>query len=264
MGILNVTPDSFFDGGRYFHQGKDVSKALGQAELMVNAGATFIDIGGESTRPGAAAVSVQEEMDRVLPVLEAISERFQCVISVDTSSAEVMRAAACAGAGLINDIRALQKEGALDAARSTKLPICLMHMQGQPEDMQRSPAYRDAVVDVRSFLERRVINCVDAGIGQNQLLIDPGFGFGKTDHHNLQLLKNLSAIQIKDIPVLVGVSRKSMLGRLIGRSIEDRLAGSLALAQYALQYGARILRVHDVAPTMDIVKMFVIMNQEIE
>ncbi len=261
MGILNVTPDSFYDGGRYFRRGNDISTALTQAEAMLAAGATFIDIGGESTRPGAAPVSLQEEMDRVLPVVEALTGQLDCVISVDTSSAEVMKASAALGAGLINDVRALQRQGALAAASAAGLPVCLMHMLGQPQTMQEAPQYMDVVAQVRTFLDQRREACIRAGIDGRYLLLDPGFGFGKTDEHNLDLLRNLSRLRIDNLPIVVGLSRKSVLGRLLGRPPRDRLAGSLALAQYALQHGANILRVHDVEPTMDIVRMFQLINQ---
>ncbi len=257
MGILNVTPDSFFDGGRYFAESEpDCASALAHARAMVDAGASFIDVGGESTRPGAAAVSLQEEMDRVLPVVEAIACALDVVISVDTSSPEVMREAAALGAGFINDVRALQKPGALAAAQATGLPVCLMHMQGQPHTMQDQPVYDSVVDEVKAFFVERMAACNQAGIPSEHIILDPGFGFGKTDAHNLLLLKQMVSLAVEGRPILAGLSRKSLLGRLLGRDQNERLPGSLALALYALQYGARILRVHDVAATQDIVNLY--------
>ncbi|WP_086930798.1 dihydropteroate synthase [Agarilytica rhodophyticola] len=264
MGILNVTPDSFYDGGEYFRNGNDISPALRQAEKMVDAGARFIDIGGESTRPGAEKVGVEEEMTRVLPVVEAICQRFDVVVSLDTSRPEVIAAGVALGAGLINDVRALQHEGALAAAKESRVPVCLMHMQGQPQNMQDTPSYGDVVTEVAGFLQARASACLQAGIDKSHILLDPGFGFGKTDAHNIALLKQLSAFKLGGFPILVGLSRKSILGRLLGREVEERLAGSLALAQYALHYGANILRVHDVAETIDIINMFKILNLQKE
>lgn len=264
MGILNVTPDSFYDGGEYFRNGNDISSALRQAEKMVDAGARFIDIGGESTRPGAEKVGVEEEMTRVLPVVEAICQRFDVVVSLDTSRPEVIAAGVALGAGLINDVRALQHEGALAAAKESRVPVCLMHMQGQPQNMQDTPSYGDVVTEVAGFLQARASACLQAGIDKSHILLDPGFGFGKTDAHNIALLKQLSAFKQGGFPILVGLSRKSILGRLLGREVEERLAGSLALAQYALHYGANILRVHDVAETIDIINMFKILNLQKE
>ncbi len=271
MGILNVTPDSFFDGGQYFRRGgngSDISPALKQVESMVLAGASFIDVGGESTRPGAKPVSLQEEMDRVLPVVEAVSSSADVVISVDTSTPEIMLEAAKLGAGLINDVRALQKPGAIEAAKKTGLPVCLMHMQGQPKSMQTLPKYDDVIEEVQHFFEQRISACCAAGIAEEQIILDPGFGFGKNDRHNIALLKNMRKLQTslsgesEVMPLLAGISRKSMIGRLLGRSENERLAGSLALAQYALEYGASILRVHDVPETVDIVNMFKIIHSE--
>ncbi len=270
MGILNVTPDSFFDGGQYFRRGSgsDISPAMKQAESMVLAGASFIDVGGESTRPGAKAVSLQEEMDRVLPVVEGIASSTDVVISVDTSTPEIMLEAAKLGAGLINDVRALQKPGAIGAAKSANLPVCLMHMQGQPKSMQAQPEYEDVIEEVKHFFDQRISACRVAGIADDQIILDPGFGFGKNDRHNIALLKNMRKLQTSysgesgAMPLLAGISRKSMIGRLLGRSEHERLAGSLALGQYALEYGASILRVHDVAETVDIVKMFQIIHSE--
>lgn len=260
MGILNMTPDSFFDGGRYFANGGNLSAALTQADRMVEAGATFIDIGGESTRPGAAPVGLQEEMDRVLPLLEALNGRIDAVISVDTSSPELMCAAQALGAGLINDVRAMLRVGAIESVRTSQVAVCLMHMQGQPQAMQSRPEYDDVVNDVSEFLLERVRACEAGGIARSRIVLDPGFGFGKSDDHNLVLLKNLQTIRALGCPVLVGLSRKSILGRLLGREPQDRLAGSLSLAHFALQSGANILRVHDVAETVDVVKLFSMMN----
>ncbi len=256
MGVLNVTPDSFFDGGKYYRADDDISAAIERAELMTKDGAAFIDVGGESTRPGAVPVSLQEELDRVLPVVEALAKNVDAIISVDTSTPTVMREAVKLGAGLINDVRALQKEGAIVAASESGVPVCLMHMQGQPSTMQTNPGYDDVVSDVASFFEDRLKECRMAGIDADKIILDPGFGFGKSDSHNITLLKNIRVFQSGEFPVLAGLSRKSMIGRLLGRSEDERLAGSLALAQYALHYGANILRVHDVKETVDIVKLF--------
>lgn len=263
MGILNVTPDSFFDGGRYYAgDNKHCEAALAHARAMVDAGATFVDVGGESTRPGAVPVSTQEEMDRVLPVVEAIARDIDVVISVDTSSPSLISEAAKLGAGFINDVRALQTPGALEAAQATGLPVCLMHMQGQPQTMQNQPKYASVVEEVKAFFVERMAACAAAGIPSERVVLDPGFGFGKTDAHNLLLLKQMSALTVEGRPLLVGLSRKSILGRLLGRDENERLPGSLALALYALQYGARILRVHDVAATLDIVNIFKKIEQE--
>ncbi len=261
MGVLNVTPDSFFDGGKYFRSGDDISNAIQHAQNMVDAGASFVDVGGESTRPGAAEVSLQEEMDRVLPVVEALSKEVDTVISVDTSRPELMKAAATLGAGLINDVRALQNEGAVEAACETGLPVCLMHMQGKPTTMQDQPVYDSVVEEVSAFLTERIAACDTVGIPADRIILDPGFGFGKNDEHNISLLKHLGQLDQFSMPILVGLSRKSLLGRLLGRSESQRLAGSLALAQYALSFGANILRVHDVAETRDIVELFKIVHE---
>jgi dihydropteroate synthase len=250
MGVLNVTPDSFSDGGRF----KDRDAALKHAEAMIAAGAAVIDIGGESTRPGAAPVSVAQELDRVVPVIEAVATRCDVVISVDTSTAEVMRESANAGAGLINDVRALRRPGALQAAAESGLAVCLMHMQGEPDTMQRAPLYRDVVAEVLDFLSERVDACVAGGIAPELVVLDPGFGFGKTDDHNLALLAALPQLAARG-PVLAGLSRKSMIGRLLGRKIEDRMIGSVTLALLAAERGARILRVHDVAETVDALRL---------
>ena len=251
MGILNITPDSFSDGGRFVQR----DLALTQAVAMVNAGATLIDVGGESTRPGAGAVSPQEELDRVAPVVEAIAREIDVVISVDTSTPLVIRETAHLGAGLINDVRSLRREGALDAAAATGLPICLMHMRGEPTDMQDDPRYDDLVGEVTSFLRQRMDACMAAGIPVDRILLDPGYGFAKTLDHNLSLFKHMEALHVLKRPLLVGVSRKSMIGKVLGKPVDQRLYGALALAAMAIIQGARILRVHDVAETVDVVRM---------
>lgn len=251
MGVLNVTPDSFSDGGQYVN----TDAALRQASAMVDAGAAIIDIGGESTRPGAAVVSVQQELDRVMPALERIAAELDVVISVDTSTPEVMTAAAAVGAGMINDVRALLRPGALAAAAASGLPVCLMHMQGDPQSMQQAPAYRDVVVEVMAFLQQRIDACVSAGIALNRLILDPGFGFGKNDAHNLTLLSGLPRLAQAGLPLLVGLSRKSMIGRLTGRPVDQRLIGSVVLALLVAERGASILRVHDVAETVDALRL---------
>ncbi|WP_455808416.1 dihydropteroate synthase [Pseudomonas koreensis] len=251
MGILNATPDSFSDGGRYSQR----DAALRHAEAMVQAGATLIDVGGESTRPGARAVSASEEVERVAPVVEVIARELDVIISVDTSTPEVMLATAGLGAGLINDVRSLQRPGALEAAASTGLPVCLMHMLGEPGTMQNDPHYEDLVGEVCAFLAERMKQCVAAGIGQQQIILDPGFGFAKTLEHNLSLFKHMEALHALGRPLLVGVSRKSMIGAVLGRPVDQRLSGGLALAVLAMARGARILRVHDVAETADVVRM---------
>jgi dihydropteroate synthase len=251
MGVLNVTPDSFSDGGVFFAP----DAALRRVECMLEEGADLIDIGGESTRPGAADVDADEERRRVVPVIDAIARRFDVPISVDTSKADVMRAAADAGAGLINDVRALREPGALAAARAAGLPVCLMHMQGSPRTMQQAPHYDDVVADVTGFLEQRLRVCESAGLPRERLLIDPGFGFGKRLAHNLALLAGLQALSRLRVPILVGVSRKSMLGSITGRDVGERLAASVPAAMLAAQRGAAILRVHDVAATVDALKV---------
>jgi len=256
MGILNVTPDSFSDGGNlYSGEGLLLDKVLHRAEKMLADGATILDIGGESTRPGAVAVSLQEEMDRVLPVVERIAAELEVVISVDTSSPEVMTQSAALGAGLINDVRALGREGALKAAAATQLPVCLMHMQGSPATMQDRPEYEDVLDDVEDFLLQRISDCEKAGITKERLILDPGFGFGKTVEHNLRLLNNLQRLKKQELPLLIGTSRKSMIGAVLGREVDQRLPGSLATVAVAVMQGAEIIRVHDVAETVDVVKM---------
>ncbi|WP_338526472.1 dihydropteroate synthase [Pseudomonas batumici] len=251
MGILNVTPDSFSDGGRFNH----LDAALRHAQAMVEAGATLIDIGGESTRPGARAVSPGEELERVAPVVERIHRELDVIISVDTSTPEVMRESARLGAGLINDVRSLQRDGALEAAAATGLPVCLMHMLGEPGNMQDDPHYEDVTREVVDFLAERMARCAAAGIAAERIVLDPGFGFAKTLAHNLSLFKHMEALHALGRPLLVGVSRKSMIGQALGRPVGERLYGGLALAALAMSKGARILRVHDVAETVDVVRM---------
>jgi len=257
MGILNVTPDSFSDGGKH----ADVKQALDHALRMIDEGARFIDIGGESTRPGAPEVSLQEELDRTIPVIEAVAKNAQCVISIDTSKAEVMREAVKAGAGLINDVRALQEPGALIAASETGVPVCLMHMQGQPRTMQNHPTYQDVVEDVTQFLLERAEVCEKAGIAKEQILFDPGYGFGKSLEHNYALVKHLPKLMDLGYPVLVGMSRKSMIGNLLNRKVDERLAGSISLATIVAQMGAQIIRVHDVKETADAVNIVNMLNK---
>jgi len=252
MGILNVTPDSFSDGGRF----NRLDDALRRAETLVEQGADMLDIGGESTRPGAQPVTEQEEIDRVAPVIEAVAARSEVPISIDTSKPGVMRAAVAAGACLINDVNALRADGALGAAAGAGVPVCLMHMQGEPRSMQKSPRYADVVAEVRDFLLARAQACMAAGIARDDIWIDPGFGFGKTLQHNLDLLRHLPTLVETGFPVLIGISRKSMLGALTGRDVDRRLAGSLAAALLALQRGALILRVHDVPETLDVLKIW--------
>ncbi|MCQ9473623.1 dihydropteroate synthase [Pseudomonas alliivorans] len=251
MGILNATPDSFSDGGRYSR----LDAALRHAEAMVEAGATLIDVGGESTRPGARPVSPAEEVQRVAPVVELIARELDVIISVDTSTPEVIVESARLGAGLINDVRSLRRPGALEAAAATGLPVCLMHMLGEPGDMQDNPHYQDLVGEVSAFLVDRMERCEVAGIPRGRIILDPGFGFAKTLEHNLSLFKHMEALHALGRPLLVGVSRKSMIGAVLGRPVDERLIGGLALAALAMTKGARILRVHDVAETADVVRM---------
>ena len=256
MGVLNTTPDSFSDGGTLHVEGKlNLTKVLRRVENMLNAGAAIIDVGGESTRPGALAVSLDQEMSRVVPVVEAIAARFNTIISVDTSSPELMRAAADVGAGLLNDVRALDRSGAVEAVAETGLPVCLMHMLGSPEMMQDNPSYQDPQKEVASYLLARADVCLKAGIDAGKILLDPGFGFGKTTEHNLQLLNRLPVLAGLGYPVLVGLSRKSIIGKVLNRDIDNRLAGGLALAVMAVARGASIIRTHDVAETVDAVRM---------
>ena len=246
MGILNVTPDSFSDGGRY----ASLPAALARAESMVEEGASIIDVGGESTRPGAAEVPVDEELRRVLPVIESLASRVAVPLSVDTRKPEVMRAAIAAGASMINDVSALTAPGALEAVAGSDVAVCLMHMQGVPETMQQDPRYGDVLAEVRGFLRERAARCVAGGIGRERIVVDPGFGFGKTLEHNLTLLRGLSRIASDGLPVLAGLSRKCMIAQIAGRDDSDRLYGSLALATLAARHGARIVRAHDVGATV--------------
>ncbi len=252
MGILNVTPDSFSDGGRY----TSLELALLRAHEMVAAGASIVDIGGESTRPGAATVGAQQELDRVAPLVERIAAECDVIISVDTSTPAVIRESARLGAGLINDVRSLQRDGALDAAAATHLPVCLMHMRGEPQTMQDEPYYNDVAVEVAGFLQERIDACVTAGIAVERIVLDPGFGFAKNTQHNYELFKRLPELLSLQRPLLVGVSRKSMIGNILQQPVDQRLYGSLALAVMALERGAKILRVHDVVATMDALKIF--------
>ncbi|MCG6117394.1 MAG: dihydropteroate synthase [Aquimonas sp.] len=247
MGVLNLTPDSFSDGGR-FNRPDD---ALRAALRMVEEGADIIDVGGESTRPDALPVTAAEESDRVLALIERLSAESPVPVSIDTSSPEVMRAAVAAGAGMINDVRALRREGALETAAALAVPVCLMHMRGEPADMQRDPHYDDVVGEVQRFLADRVLACEFAGIPRSRLLVDPGFGFGKTLQHNQALMAALAQLVASLPPLLVGLSRKSMIGAITGRSLEQRTVGSAVAAVLAVQRGARLLRVHDVAETCD-------------
>jgi len=249
MGVLNVTPDSFSDGGQY----RQVNAAVDHGLRMVEEGAAIIDVGGESTRPGADPVYAEEEIRRVVPVIEKLRAQTDAVISVDTSKPQVMRAAAAAGAGLINDVRALSEKGALEAAVASECAVCLMHMQGDPRSMQLAPHYDDVVSEVKAFLEQRVHSCRAAGMAADRMVIDPGFGFGKTLEHNLQLLRHLGQLGI-ELPIMVGLSRKSIVGRLTGRPAGERVYGSVALAVISVMNGARIVRVHDVGATVDALK----------
>lgn len=251
MGVLNVTPDSFSDGGQYLQ----MDAALRRAEVMVAQGAALIDVGGESTRPGAAPVSVQEELDRVLPMVERLARELPVPISVDTSKPELMRELAQAGASLINDVRALQMPGALAAAAASGLPVCLMHLRGEPITMQRGPVYADVVAEVHDYLAARVGACEAAGIARERILVDPGFGFGKTLAHNLQLLRHLDQFTDLAAGVLVGISRKSMIGALLDVPVGERLVGSLAAATIAVWRGARVVRAHDVRETVQALRL---------
>jgi len=251
MGILNVTPDSFSDGGHF----ENLNTAVRQAVTMVEDGASLIDIGGESTRPGAASVPEQQELDRVIPVIEAVRAVTDVPISIDTSKAGVMREAVAAGAAMINDVAALRGEGAMQAAADLGVPVCLMHMQGEPRTMQEKPRYDDVVADVAAFLESRIAACVEAGIGEELIVVDPGIGFGKTHRHNVELLANLRQLRVRERPVLVGVSRKSTLGDLTQREVHERMPASVAAAVVAVMNGASIVRAHDVQATVDALKV---------
>ena len=251
MGILNVTPDSFSDGGLFV----GCDSALAQAQLMVKQGATIIDVGGESTRPGAAPVSAEEEIQRVIPVIEAISASLDVIVSVDTSKSEVMKAALTAGARMINDVKALGGSGALEVAANSTVPVCLMHAVGTPQTMQKSPQYNDVVTDVITFLQNRVAACVAAGIERERLIIDPGFGFGKSLAHNLALANNLDQFLSLDLPILIGVSRKSFFGAILDAEVGERLFACLGMTALLLDKGATIIRTHDVAATQDVLKL---------
>ncbi|MBY5980184.1 dihydropteroate synthase [Ferrimonas balearica] len=249
MGIVNVTPDSFSDGGRHHQRDAAVAHAL----MLVEQGATILDIGGESTRPGAADVALADELSRTIPVIEALRSRIgdEVLISIDTSKAEVMRQAVAAGADLINDVRALREPGALQAAAETDALVCLMHMQGQPRTMQQEPHYEDLFGEVTHFLAERVAACEQAGIGRERLILDPGFGFGKTQQHNYRLLANLAPLQALGLPLLIGLSRKRMIGDLLNRPMDQRAVGSVTASLLAVQQGAELVRVHDVAEMRD-------------
>lgn len=255
MGVLNVTPDSFSDGGRYI----DFGSAVAQGVAMLAAGAAVIDVGGESTRPGADPVAGSEELRRVVPVIRELAAQ-GALVSIDSSKPEVIAAAIAAGAKMVNDVYALRMPGALEAV-SSEVAVCLMHMQGEPRSMQKSPHYEDVVAEVGEFLAARLAACEAIGITRDRLLIDPGFGFGKTLQHNLELLRGLRQLTLQGLPILVGLSRKSMLGTLTGRAVDARLAGSLALAYAALEGGARMIRTHDVAETCDVVKVWSALRQ---
>lgn len=257
MGVLNVTPDSFSDGGAY----AEVEQAVARGKAMLAEGARIIDVGGESTRPGAAPVDAAEEIRRVLPVVTALAN-IGCTVSIDTSKAEVIRAAFEAGAALINDVRALQEPGALRAAAATRAAVCLMHMRGEPATMQQQPRYRDVVSEVSEFLAERIRACVAAGIDSDRLLVDPGIGFGKSVEHNLNLLARLSELRTLGRPLLIGVSRKSTIGALTGRDVNQRLHGGLAFATAAVLAGAQIIRTHDVAATVDAVKVATVLRDQ--
>lgn len=259
MGILNVTPDSFSDGGRF----TTADAALVRARTMVEDGASFIDVGGESTRPGAEPVSTQEELDRVCPVVEAIARELDTVISVDTSNPAVMEEVVRLGAGLINDVRALQREGAPEVAAKAGVPVCIMHIQGEPDTMQNNPRYHNVRRDVSSFLTERMRVVEKAGVRPENIILDPGFGFGKTVDHNIQLLATLEQLHLLGHPLLIGVSRKSMLGAITGRDVNERLPASLAAATISAMKGASILRVHDVRETVDAVKVLTAVKEAI-
>jgi dihydropteroate synthase len=251
MGILNVTPDSFSDGGLH----ASLQEAVRHALAMVDEGAAIIDVGGESTRPGASPVTAEEELRRVLPVIAALRDRIAVPISVDTSKPAVMHAAVAAGASMINDVRALREAGAMEAAAELAVPVCLMHMQGEPGTMQQAPSYRHVVSEVQDFLARRIDECLRVGIRSDRIVADPGFGFGKTAAHNLTLLRHLDVLQALDVPILVGLSRKSVIGTVLGNPMGERLYGSVALAVLAVWKGASVVRSHDVAATFQAVRM---------
>jgi len=251
MGILNTTPDSFSDGGQF----NVIDNALKHAQKMIDEGADIIDIGGESTRPDANPVTVEDELQRVLPVIESIRQQSDIAISIDTSKAEVMQAAINAGADMVNDVNALRAENAVETCARLDVPVCLMHMQGEPRLMQKEPQYKNVVEDIKQFLQQRVEACMQAGIKKEYIILDPGFGFGKTLEHNFSLLKHLDEFSVTDLPLLVGISRKSMLGTVLNAEVNERLAGSIAAAVLAYGKGAKIFRVHDVKPTVDALKV---------
>lgn len=252
MGILNTTPDSFSDGGHH----NTLDSAVIKANKMLSDGATIIDIGGESTRPNAPDVALEEELLRTIPVIKALRAQSNCIISIDTSKAQVMAQAIAAGADIINDVRALQEPGALDIAASMNVPVCLMHMQGQPRTMQENPHYDNIIEDIQRFFMQRIDACQQAGIKLEHIILDPGFGFGKTLSHNYELLKRLDEFNLMGCQILAGLSRKSMIGNLLNKPTDERLAGSLAGALIAMQKGAKIIRVHDVAQTVDVLKVW--------
>lgn len=251
MGVLNVTPDSFSDGGQFVRLDAAVARGI----EMAGEGAAVIDVGGESTRPGSRPVDLDEELRRVIPVIARLRDQTSAILSVDTSKPEVMHAAAAAGAAMINDVRALREPGALEAAVTTGCGVCLMHMLGEPHTMQDAPSYRDVVAEVREFLGQRVRACLAAGLPAERIVLDPGFGFGKTLEHNLELLRRLGELSAAGLPIMAGLSRKSMVGTLTGRPADERVHGSVALAVLAALSGARILRVHDVAATVDALRV---------
>lgn len=251
MGILNVTPDSFSDGGKLFTGGTNIESVLSSAELMITNGAHILDIGGESTRPGAEVVTVEQELSRVVPAIEAIKASFDCVVSIDTSRPDVMVAAVKAGADMINDVRGLTLDGAMEAAIAANVPVCLMHMKGTPRNMQQLPEYDDVVTDVLGYLQSRAAEFIAQGGNPEHIILDPGFGFGKALGHNQALFRALPRFKSASYPVLVGVSRKSMLGQLTGKPVEQRATSSACAALLAAQYGADVIRVHDVAETAD-------------
>ncbi len=251
MGILNVTPDSFSDGGNNYQ----LDNAVNQALSMLAQGASIIDIGGESTRPGAQLVTLEQELQRVIPVIEALRKQSDCVISIDTSKPQVMAQALDAGADIINDVRALSESGALQVVAQAGVPVCLMHMQGQPQTMQCQPSYSDLMSEIKRFFQQQITRCEKAGIEKQNIIIDPGFGFGKTLEHNFHLLAEFNQFESFGCPLLAGVSRKSMIGNLLGREVNERLAGSLAAAMIAVQKGANIVRVHDVQETKDALRI---------
>lgn len=251
MGILNVTPDSFSDGGQF----SSCELAVAHALKMQQQGADIIDIGGESTRPGAESVSLEAELSRVIPVISALRQHSQIPISIDTSKPEVMRAAVAAGASLVNDVYALRAPGAIAACAELSVPVCLMHMQGEPRSMQLDPQYQDVVAEVSAFLQQRAQLCIEQGIAKSHIMLDPGFGFGKTTAHNLQMLAHIRAFCGLDFPLLVGISRKRMLGEILDRPASQRVIGSVAAVVLAYQQGARLFRVHDVAETVDALKL---------